>query len=267
MKDTVREAAAKLAAEHAFVVLAYKASPFLDGCLDCLAAQTIKSRIVIATSTPCAHIADAAARRGLDVIVNPLSAGIASDFNFALRATSARLVTLAHQDDTYAPAFLEETLAEFAAHDGALCFTSYQEIDDHGRPTSSKVSKAKHLIEFFTLGPLHVARGLALRAFLSFGDPLPCSSVTFDLAKLGDFAFSGDFAANLDWDAWWRLRAAGHAFLRAPHRLVGRRHNDLTETSRLLRNGVRKTEDLAMFRRAWPRPIADAIAYVYRAGY
>jgi glycosyltransferase involved in cell wall biosynthesis len=254
-------------ADHVFVVLAYGDSPFLRDCLASLAAQSLPSPIVVVTSTPSAFISRAARDHGVPVVVNPRREDIAGDWNFGLGAARARHVTLAHQDDTYAPDFLEKTRAAFAGRDGVLCFTGYQEIDDRGEPKSSKVSKAKHLIEALTLGGRRAVRGAALRAFLSFGNPLPCSSVTFDMARLGGFAFSRDFASNLDWDAWWRLMAAGETFLRAPARLVGRRHNPLTATARLLRDGTRGREDLVMFRRAWPRPLADVIAFAYRAGY
>ena len=43
----------------------------------------------------------------------PRREDIAGDWNFGLRATGARYVTLAHQDDTYAQRFLEQTLAAF----------------------------------------------------------------------------------------------------------------------------------------------------------
>jgi hypothetical protein len=253
--------------EHAFVAPCFGDSPFLPGCLASLKAQTLPSRILVTTSTPSDFIFGAAREAGVDVVVNPERRGIAADWNFGLRAAEARFVTLAHQDDTYAPAFAAETMAAFASGAGGLCFTGYDEIDDAGAPVSSKISRAKHLIESVTLGGARAVGGLRLRAFLSFGNPLPCSSVTYDLARLGDFAFSGDYASNLDWDAWWRLMLAGETFLRIPARLVARRHNQLTETSRLLREGVRRREDLAMFRRAWPRPLSDAIAFAYRAGY
>jgi len=259
---------AELAADHVFVALAHGNSPFLEGCLETLRSQTLASRILVATSTPSDFIAAAASRFGLELRINPVRKDIASDWNFGLRTAGARRVTLAHQDDTYAPGFLAETLAAFAAAgEGALCFTGYQEIDDAGRPTSSKISKAKHALEAATLGSATRVSGLRLRTFLSFGNPLPCSSVTFDLGRLGDFSFADGWASNLDWDAWWRLMQAGEVFLRAPARLVGRRHNDLTATSRLIRDGARRREDLAMFRRAWPPLLADAIALAYRAGY
>jgi hypothetical protein len=252
---------------HAFVVMAYGDSPFLAGCLGGLRAQVRASPIMVATSTPSPFIDAAAAAAGAPVIVNPRREGIACDWNFALAASGARFVTLAHQDDTYDPAFTSATLAAFAGHEAVLCFTSYQEIDDAGAPISSKVSKAKHLIELITLGKSRVVRGARLRAFLSFGNALPCSSVTFDKRRLADFAFSGDYAAVLDWDAWWRLMEAGTAFARAPARLVGRRHNLLTATATQLADGTRRREDMIMFQRIWPKPLGDLIALAYRAGY
>lgn len=59
----------------------------------------------------------------------------------------------------------------------------------------------------------------------------------------------------------------GETFLHVNERLVGRRHNALTETSALIRSGRRAEEDLMMFRRLWPKRIGDLIAYVYKLGY
>ncbi len=251
--------------DHVFAVPAFGDSPFLPACLASLKAQWLPSTIFIATSTPSDFIAAVAREADVEVIVNPERKGIAADWNFALSVADRRYATLAHQDDTYAPDFLAQTLTAFAADDGgALCFTGYQEIDDLGAAKSSKISRVKHLIELVTLGRSRAVRGPRLRAYLSFGNPLPCSSVTFDTRKLCGFRFSSDYVSNLDWDAWWRLMEDGATFLRAPDRLVGRRHNALTATAGLIRDGTRAAEDLIMFRRAWPRPLADAIAAVYR---
>ena len=254
--------------DHSFLVLAYGTSPYLSGCVASLVAQSRPSRIVIATSTPCAEIAGVARENGLSLLVNPQRKGIASDWNFAFRAAETRYVTLAHQDDVYAPGFLSATLDLFAERpDGAVCFTGYGEIDDEGRPRSSRISRAKHLIEGLALGRRRVVKGWPLRLFLSFGNPLPCSSVTFDRAQLTTFAFSDAYASNLDWDAWWRLHDEGRVFLRAPGRLVGRRHNPLTETSRLIQEGRRQTEDAQMFARIWPSPLDRAIGSLYAGSY
>ncbi len=248
--------------------MAHGDSPFLDGCLRSLQTQTLASTIIVTTSTPSAFIDHAAAAHDAPVLVNPLSEGIAADWNFAMSASEARRVTLAHQDDVYFPTFAVRSLGLLDDHREAVaCFTGYQEVDDHGQVTGSKLSFVKHLLERVTLGGHTVARGVRLRAYLSFGNPLPCSSVTFDRDRIGDFRFADNLRSNLDWDAWLRLGERGQALARAPERLVGRRHNALTATSRLIREGVRQREDLMMFRRLWPSPLAEAIAYAYRASY
>jgi len=259
---------ADLDQRHTFVLMAYGDSPFLSGCLESLRTQSLASTVVVTTSTPSRFIESAAKAHGAELIVNSCRKGIAADWNFALTTTRARYVTLAHQDDIYLPLFLERTLELFSLpSDRAMCFTGYQEVDDLGRRLSSKISRVKHFLEWATLGSARLPQWIRLRAFLSFGDPLACSSVTFDRQKLGEFAFSSDFSCNLDWDAWLRLLDGGHLFVRSPERLVGRRHNPLTATSRSIRDGTRRREDLLLFRRVWPRPISDVLALAYTAGY
>lgn len=220
------------------------------------------------TSTPSPFVDRISQAFAAPVVVNPRRVGIAADWNFALAATSARYVTLAHQDDTYRPTFLQRSVDVLAASpDAVICFTGYLEIDDRGVPVVSKISRVKHLLEAVMLGQATCVSPARLRAFLSLGNPLPCSSVTFDRARLQGFTFLDAYQSNLDWDAWLRLIGLGLNVVRVPEPLVGRRHNALTETSRLIRDGVRAREDLLMFRRCWPRPLAELIAYVYRASY
>jgi len=253
---------------HSFVVQAYKDSPFLPACVASVCAQTHPSRVIITTSTPSAFIDEVAQRHGVEVRVNPERGGIAADWTFGLAATDARYVTLAHQDDVYYPAFAERTLETFRRNrEGVLCFTGYEEIDDNGRPKSSKISKIKHLIQYLAIGGRERVAGRPLRAILALGNTLPCSTVTYDRSRLGNFAFSQELASNLDWEAWMSLLDRGETFLHANDRLVGRRHNELTETSALIRDGRRAREDLVMFRRLWPKTISDLIAMVYRLGY
>ena len=252
---------------HAFVLPAYGCSPFLNACLSSLVHQDVRSRIVVTTSTPSRFIEDAAHAHRVSVVVNPIRDGIAADWNFALQATDARYVTLAHQDDVYAASFTEQTLAAFDRSDGTLCFTGYQEVDDDGRVVASKISRVKHLLAAVTIGRRNRPSPARLRAFLSLGNPLPCSSVTLDRRRLPDFSFSAGYASNLDWDAWWRLLLQGERFLSVPNRLVGRRHNAQTATAALIADGRRRSEDLMMFRRIWPAPLSEAVATLYRFSY
>lgn len=261
------EALPDLAASHAFVVPAFGCSPFLDACLRSLNRQTLRTRVVVTTSTPSRFIDDIALANKTSVIVNPVCGGIASDWNFALTSTDARYVTLAHQDDLYAADFVARSLAAFDSLQGSLCFTGQEQIDDAGRPCMSRLSLVKRLLARLTIGGRTRPSPRQLRAFLAFGNPLPCSSVTLDRHHLPDFSFSAAYQSNLDWDAWLRLVDQGVVFLSVAAPLVQRRHNDQTATAGLIASGRRKVEDLMMFRRIWPSPIAEAIAAVYRIGY
>jgi glycosyltransferase involved in cell wall biosynthesis len=256
------------APDHDAVVPAYGDSPFLEMCLASLRDQTRPPALLVTTSTPSPFIEALCRRFEAPLVVNHQGGGIAADWNFALHASGARYVTLAHQDDVYFPQFAQASLTAFErTPQASLSFTRYREIDDEGRPKSSKISLVKGLIETLTLGGAIAVKGARLRAYLSLGNPLPCSSVTFDRAALPDFTFSDELSSNLDWKAWLDLCEAGVIFARAPEPLVGRRHNALTETARLIKSGKRKTEDLIMFERLWPGPIARIIARLYEAGY
>ena len=71
------------AEQHTFVVCAYKESAFLEECISSLIAQTVKSNILIATSTPCEFIESIAQKYQLSLFVNPVKGGgIACDWNF-----------------------------------------------------------------------------------------------------------------------------------------------------------------------------------------
>ena len=141
------------------------------------------------------------------VIVNPKAEGIAADWNFALAATGAARVTLAHQDDVYFEGFAARSLALLDAQPrAAACFTGYQEIDDDGAPVTSRLSRVKHLIEAVVLGSATAVSGARLRAFLSLGNPLPCSSVTFARDRIADFRFAGGLGVE---PRLGRLAAAG----------------------------------------------------------
>lgn len=252
--------------DHRFALMAYGDSPYLEGCLTSLLAQAAPGGIVIATSTPSAHIERIAVSAAVPIKVNPAREGIAADWNFALASAEARYVTLAHQDDVYYPRFLARSL-DLLARGAAVAFTGYQEIDDAGAPSRSRISVAKHVLERLALGTSERPSAATMRRFLAFGNPLPCSSVSFDREQVGDFAFDARYRSNLDWDAWLRLIDGGAAFARTPERLVGRRHNPLTATASLTRQGVRAAEDAAMFARLWPSPLAELIGLAYKAGY
>lgn len=257
------------ASEHAFVVPAYGDLPYLDACLRSLTAQSAASRIVVATSTPSPFIETAAKRAGAAYAINPRKAGgIGCDWNFALSCADRRFVTLAHQDDVYREDFASLTLALFARRArGALVFTGARHMDAQGVAHVSKLSAVKGVLTTLALTGTEAAGPLRRRMLLAFGNPVHCSSVTLDMERLSGFRFDETLRSNLDWEAWLRLHRQGAVFLHAPEPLVDRRYHPGAETAQALKDGARRREDLQMFEALWPRPLARAIAFAYRAGY
>jgi glycosyltransferase involved in cell wall biosynthesis len=259
---------ASMAISHTFVVPAYGDSPFLRDCLRSLKAQTLQSRIVVATSTPCASIYDAAVAMDVAVVTNPARRGIGADWNFALQQAETPYVTLAHQDDEYLPEFLEKTSALFERNRRAtMAFTGFQQISDDGTPRSSRVSAVKDILLATFAGRRECVAGLRGRLLLSFGNPISCSSVSFDRSKLAGFQFSEALASNLDWQAWLTLIERGDTLAYCPDRLVRRRYNEQTETSKLIKDGRRQAEDQLMFDRLWPKPVSRVLGRAYAQGY
>ena len=117
--------------QHTFVIPAYKESPYLELCIQNLLAQTVKSNIIITTSTPNKYILDLASKYNLPYFINEGSAkGIAADWNFALSKSITPLITIAHQDDIYLPNFTETVLNSITSKgkDVLIAFTNYQDL-------------------------------------------------------------------------------------------------------------------------------------------
>jgi glycosyltransferase involved in cell wall biosynthesis len=251
-------------AAHAFVVPAFGRAQWLAQCLESLQQQTVRSRILIATSTPNDHIAGVAGRSGIEVRVNPAPPGIATDWNFALTLAHAPWVTLAHQDDWYAPTYTEQCLTAAAESPAPLMvFSSALERGSDGAERRHPRVK-RMLCEMAFLGQSAIGSRFRKRLLLSFGDPIPCPTVMLHRASLPDFTFPSGFDAALDWAAWLHLagRAGDFVYVREP--LVHRRLHVASATHVHLASRVE--EDERILRSLWPGPIAGLIGRVYAAG-
>ena len=70
--------------DHTFVIPAYKNSPYLESCIQSLRNQTVKSEIVLTTSTPSVFLQDLTSKYGINYFINPDASSISGDWNFAL---------------------------------------------------------------------------------------------------------------------------------------------------------------------------------------
>jgi glycosyltransferase involved in cell wall biosynthesis len=94
--------------DHSFAIPAYKDSIYLEECIKSILNQTIKSEIIICTSTPTKQSKLLADKYGIPYFINDSGLkGIANDWNFVLTKANTRFVTIAHQDDIYELGFAE----------------------------------------------------------------------------------------------------------------------------------------------------------------
>ena len=253
------------AGDHTFCVCAYKESVYLEKCIRSLLAQRVRGKILIATSTPNAYIDQIARRYEIPIYVNPVSNGIAGDWNYAYSKADTPLVTIAHQDDIYDKGYLESVLkAVNKVKKPILIHTMYYEIRD-GKPVySNKLLNIKKimLIPFlarFTWNSIFVRRRI-----LSIGNAICCPSVTYVRPELPPEPFEPGTRADLDWDAWERFSKKQGAFCYVRKQVMGHRVHEESETTSVIGDGGgRTTEDLDMYRRFWPEPIARFLVKLY----
>jgi hypothetical protein len=89
----------------------------------------------------------------------------------------------------------------------------------------------------------------------------------FDRSALPDFHFPGGFRTNLDWMAWLQLARRPGVFVYVREKLLSKGIHAESATTATIANRARQREDRALFDEFWPRPVAAALAAIYRFGY
>lgn len=250
--------------DHTFVLCAYGESPHLSDCANSLLSQTIKTNVIISTSTPNDHIRSTAAKLDIPLYVNDGEPSISHDWNCAIGHCDTPLVTIAHQDDLYLPKFAECVLDSVNQSSFPLIsFTDYGEVRDGQNCDNSKLLRIKRIL----LSPLKV-RGaqssrFMRRRILSLGSSICCPAVTFCLPNLPSPLFRNEMKCDLDWDAWERFSKLEGDFVYIPKLLMRHRIHEGSETTALIEDNTRGLEDLQMLKRFWPGPIAKMVNWAY----
>ncbi len=253
-----------LASDHTYVLCAYKTSEYLEECVKSLLAQTVKSNILIATSTPNEHITAVAQKYDIPVYINEGEKGIGGDWNFAYGKAKTPLITIAHQDDIYEPTYTEEML-EFInrSKQPILYFSGYGELRNGEKVYNNSILKIKKLM----LSPLRLkcfwTSRFVRRRVLSFGNCICCPAVTYVKEKVGDTPFTNDYLSNIDWQQWEiQSRKKGSFVYNKRPLMCHRIHGDST-TTEIIGDSKRSKEDFDMFCKFWPRGIAKFISKFY----
>jgi glycosyltransferase involved in cell wall biosynthesis len=250
---------------HTFVIPAYKESPFIEQCIHSLLAQSAKSNIIITTSTPTDYTKNIAKKHNLPYHVGDKK-GIANDWNFALSKVNTPLATIAHQDDIYEPAYAENVI-KVANKNVLITFTGYNDWVNGQHRSKSLNYFVKRALLFPFLFKNEVTSNYFKKLTLKFGDPICCPAVTYNLEALKDFSFSQDFTVALDWYAWYQLAARNGSFVYINKNLMNHRIHEESETTAKLSDGIRKQEELQIFRMIWGKRTAAFISWVYTLGH
>lgn len=249
--------------EHAFVIPAYKESPYLEDCIRSVTGQTVPGGVYIATSTPNDHIRGLAGKYGIELYEHePM--GIAGDWNEAVKRAGTKYVTIAHQDDVYESNYREEILkAMNEAWEPLIAFTDYAELRGEDLVTDNRNLKIKKML----LSPLRrkgawKSRFLRRRA-LSMGNPICCPAVTVNTEKTGNELFEGEMRSNIDWQAWEALSRREGSFVYIHKVLMAHRIHGESTTTEIIGENKRREEDVFIFRKFWPGWVANLIEHFY----
>lgn len=250
--------------KHIFAICAYKESQYLEECIKSLKNQTVKSDIILATSTPNDFIKGLCKKYDIPMYVNDGEHGITQDWNFAYSKADAEYVTIAHQDDIYGRHYAEKVIGMLdSVKKPIIFFSDYGEIRNGERVKSNKLLNIKRVM----LSPLRIKAFwgsiFVRRRILSLGSPICCPAVTFVKKNCPEVVFQHGFRADEDWEAWEMLSKRKGAFVYCKNLLVYHRIHEESETSIILGDNARTKEDLIMFQKFWPMPIAKVIAKVY----
>lgn len=246
--------------DHTFAIPAYGESPFLEDCIKSLKAQTLKSNIIIATSTPSEFIENLSKKYDIPLFINEKSGGIGNDWNFAVSKTKTNLVTVAHQDDTYLEDYLENIVSAFKkSKNPILLFTNYSEIVDGSPIENRRNLKIKRLISLRFNNKLFGNKKWFKRSLLSIGCPIGCPTVTLQTEIVGKTPYISDYLFVLDWLTWEKLSKLKGNFVFVDKILMLHRRHEDAATSKYLKNDVREKEDLEVLGKFWWKPVAKLI--------
>ena len=253
-----------LAADHTYVLCAYKTSEYLEECVKSLLAQTAKSKILIATSTPNEHITTVAQKYNIPVYINEGEKGIGGDWNFAYGKADTPLITIAHQDDIYEPDYTKQML-DFInkSKNPILYFCGYAELRNGEKVYNNSILKIKKLM----LSPLKIkslwTSRFVRRRILSLGCPICCPAVSFVRERVGDSPFTNDYLSDIDWQQWELQSRKKGSFVYNPQPLMCHRIHEDSATTEIIGDSKRSKEDFDMFCKFWPRPVAKIIVKFY----
>lgn len=250
---------------HTFVICAYKNSPFLESCIRSIIQQEYQSSVILSTSTPNEQIAGLAEKYHIRLAVSDGQTSLANDWNSAIECAETRLVTLAHQDDLYEPGYSKKVIEAYEkSRSPIIIFTDYHELRNGKRVRSNRLLRIKRLMLLPLRIPCFRTCRFIRRRILSLGSAICCPAVTFVKDVIQEPLFEDNMKSNIDWQAWEKLSNRKGSFVYVAEPLMLHRIHEGSTTSELLEQKARRQEDIFMFRKFWPLPVARMIEKIYQ---
>ncbi len=269
---------------HAFVICAYKESPYLEFCMRSLRRQTVRSDVYLVTSTPSEYIDKLAAKYRIPVFVRDGKSSLREDwlFGWQLAGTDHSLVTIAHQDDKYHPRYTEEVLAAYKAYPDMTVFCSDYVVlkteegtlsDGNAYPGSVEMvcGDLVRFVKKVLRLPLR-CRSLANKTWvkklpLMFGNSICCPSCTYNHDLIGNDMFRSEMEFALDWDNLFELAKRPGRFICSETPLLAYRIHDGATTKACIEDNRRSRDEIEMFRKMWPEWIVKILMKYYKKAY
>ena len=248
---------------HTFVICAYKESQYLEECIKSVLNQTVKSNIIMSTSTPNDYIKGMAEKYNIPLYINEGEKGIGQDWNFGVSKATTDYVTVAHQDDIYKEKYLEEIVNNLEkGKDFVIAITKYTEIKNGEEIPLNINLKIKEILLF----PLKFFNSSKFwkKFSLAFGNSISCPTVTVNRKIVGKTPYVTKLKCSLDWNTWLELTKYKGRYLYIPKYLMSHRIHEDSETTSLIENNVRLEEDYIMFKKLWPDCIAKLLMKFYK---
>ena len=248
---------------HTFVICAYKESKYLEDCIQSVLNQTVKSNVIMVTSTPNDYIRDLANKYKIELFINKGEKGIGPDWNFGVSCAKTDLVTVAHQDDIYNDSYLDEIINQYNKNKNcSIIFGNYRELKDGKIIGLTNNLKIK---QFCLRGLIkHPNSKYAKRRTVKYGNAICCPCVTLNTKIVSKKPFKSGMKSNLDWLTWYEFSKLPNPFSYINKDLMCHRIHEDSETSNLIQNNIRLEEDYEMFKKFWPVPVAKIFMYFYK---
>lgn len=247
---------------HTFVICAYKEQPYLEECVKSLQNQTLKSKIIISTSTPNDFIKKIAEKYSVPLAINTKTSGHINDFCFAYEQASTKYVTLCHQDDVYYPDFALKMVSSMEKSKNPIIgFSNYNERRNGKTKKNNTLLFLKRLINL----PIRIfKKSKKVRLFtLSIGNAICAPSVTYNKELVDRPIDESDLKSNIDWDTWINLAHKEGEFIYISKALLEHRIHEGSTTTSVINNHAKIEEDFKMFNRFWPTGIAKFLTKLY----